>query len=288
MATLEVNGVSLDYVEKGQGDPLLLVHGSASDRRTWRHQLAPFGERFRVVAYSRRHHWPNDPISEGADYSMAEHVDDLEAVVGALDAGPVHVVGHSYGAFLGLLLSIRSPSLVRSLVLGEPPVLTLVTSDPPKPGELFKLLLTSPRTAVSIVRFGASAVAPATAEARKGRAEEAMLRFGRYVLGREAFEALSEERLEQVRANSMAAEFLGSGFAPLDPDQVRRVRTPTLLVTGSRSPGFFHRLADRLEALLPDCERAEIAGASHISHEDEPGAYNRAVLSFLEERREVA
>jgi hypothetical protein len=53
-----------------------------------------------------------------------------------------------------------------------------------------------------------------------------------------------------TRAN-IKAELLGSGFAPLNADQVRNVETPTLLV-GQRSPGVFHRLTDRLPSgLMP-------------------------------------
>jgi non-heme chloroperoxidase len=62
---------------------------------------------------------------------------------------------------------------------------------------------------------------------------------------------------------------------------VGRVRIPTLLVNGERSPRLFHRLLDRLQALLPDGRRTTIPGASHIMHEDNPAAYNAAVASFL-------
>jgi hypothetical protein len=54
-----------------------------------------------------------------------------------------------------------------------------------------------------------------------------------------------------TRAN-IKAELLGSGFASLNADQVRNVETPTLLVTGQRSPGVFHRLTDWLPSgLMP-------------------------------------
>jgi len=136
------NGATLEYHEVGSGEPLVLVHGSASDYRTWGLQQPALAEHFRVISYSRRYHWPNDPISDGADYSMDEQVGDLQALLHALDAGPAHLVGHSYGAFLALLVAVREPSLVRSLVLAEPPVLTLFVSNTPKLTELLKLMAT--------------------------------------------------------------------------------------------------------------------------------------------------
>ena len=281
MAKLDIHGSLLEYTEQGSGHPLVLIHGSASDCRTWTAQQAEFAKRYRAIAYSRRHHWPNEPIPDGADYSMSEHLDDLETLVGALDAAPAHLVGHSYGAFLALLLAIRKPHLVRSLVLTEPPVVTLFVGNPPKVSEILKLLATRPRTALAILKFGATGIGPATAAAKRGDLKTAMLIFGKAVLGPDAFGRLPESRLEQVRVNSFRAEFLGSGFVPLDARRIRGVEAPTLLITGRRSPALFHRLADGLSELLPHVQRVEIDNASHIVHEDNPSAYGEAVSRFL-------
>ena len=288
MARVNANGIALEYAELGGGEPLVLVHGSASDCRTWHLQQEALAERFRVVTYSRRYHWPNEPIADGADYAMAEHVADLRAVLHALDAAPAHLVGHSYGAFVCLLLAQRDPSLVHTLVLAEPPVITLFVSNTPKPLELLKLLATRPRTAAAIIKLGATGLGPATAAAGRGNMEEAMRLFGTAALGREAYHSLSEARREQVRVNLIPAELLGSGFPPLEAERLRGVTTPTLLLTGQSSPQVFHRLADRLEELVPRTERAEIPNASHIMHEDNPSAFSAAVLSFVERHRHAA
>jgi pimeloyl-ACP methyl ester carboxylesterase len=281
MARLDVNGTTLEYVEKGTGEPVVLVHGSASDYRTWQAQLDEFGRRYETLAYSRRHHWHNEPIPDGADYSMEQHVDDLHAFLQSLNKAPVHLVGHSYGAFLCLLLAIREPGLARTLVLAEPPVITLFVSNVPKPSEILTLLLSRPRTAVSIMKLGATGMSPATAAAKRGDMEAAMRIFGKAVLGPEFYSRLSPSRLEQVRANAIKAEFLGSGFVRLDNEKLREMPIPALLVTGRSSPRVLHRLVDRLEELLPHTERVEIGGASHIMHEDNASDYNKAVLSFL-------
>lgn len=281
MPKVSVNHTSLEYIEQGNGDPLVLVHGSASDYRTWQPQKDELGKRYRVIAYSRRYHQPNEPILDGIDYSMTEQLDDLQGLLDSLSAVPAHLVGHSYGAFLCLLLAIREPNLVRSLVLAEPPVITLFVSNTPKPLEILKLMVTRPRTAAAILKFGATGISPATAAAEQDDMIEAMRLFGTAVLGREYYGQLSESRLEQVHANSIKTEFLGSGFARIDADQIRDVHIPTLLLNGEHSPALFHRLTDRLEELLPRCERLKIPAASHIMHEDNPSAYSEAVLSFL-------
>ncbi len=276
-----INGAELATSDEGEGIPLVLVHGSAADLRTWKSQQGPFSTRYRVVTYSRRYHRPNAPIPPDADYSMPEHAADLTALLEAVDDGPAHVVGHSYGAFVALLVAIQSPHLVRSLVLAEAPVVTLFISDPPRPAELLKLVATRPATAGSLVRFAATGLNPARKAAKRGDLEGAIARFGPAVLGVDAFRDLAPERLQQVYDNTTAAEFLGSGFVPVADEAVAGVTAPTLLVTGSRSPRLWDHVADRLEALLPNVERIEIAGASHMMHEDDAPAFNAAVLEFL-------
>lgn len=283
MARVEVRGTALEYDEAGEGKPLVLVHGSASDLRTWHGQREAFAKRYRAIAYSRRYHWPNAAIAEGVDYSMLQHVDDLQALLRALGAVPAHLVGHSYGAFLCLLLALRDPSLVRSLVLAEPPAITLFVSNVPRPLEILKLMATRPRTAAAIIRFGARGAVPAQKAFRRGDAETAVRTFGDAVFGPGGFARIPESLRRQVRDNlpNIKAELLGSGFAPLHGAGLRALRAPTLLVTGQRSIALFRLLADRLAELLPRVERAEIPGAAHAMHEDNATAFNAAVLAFL-------
>ena len=144
LRTVMVEGTALAYREQGEGAPVVLVHGSASDLRSWDQQLPAIGASYRTIAYSRRYARPNRDIEPGADDPMLPHVDDLAALLQALGAAPAHLVGHSWGAFICLLAAIRHPELVRSLVLAEPPVLSLFISTPPRAAELLPLLVRRP------------------------------------------------------------------------------------------------------------------------------------------------
>lgn len=184
--TVDVDGAALAYREHGEGAPLVFVHGSASDLRTWEQQLPTIGRSYRAIAYSRRYARPNEDIQPDADDQMLPHVDDLVALLRVLDAAPAHLVGHSWGGFICLLTAIRHPQLVRSLVLGEPPVLTLFTSVPPRPTEMLRLLVRRPGTARAILSFGARTHLPAQKAFRRGDDEAAFLRMSHGVLGKEA------------------------------------------------------------------------------------------------------
>jgi pimeloyl-ACP methyl ester carboxylesterase len=284
--SVAVDGTALAYREQGEGDPVVFVHGSSSDLRSWEQQLPEIGMSYRAIAYSRRYARPNPDIEPGVDDQMLPHVSDLATVLRGLDAAPAHLVGHSWGGFICLLAAIRHPELVRSLVLQEPPVLSLVMSTPPRPGEVLKLLVRRPRTARAVLRFTALTYLPAAAAFRRGDDEAALERFAHGALGRDTYARLPEARRRQARENiaTLRAQLLGAGFPPLSDDDVRSVRVPTLLMTGARSPAFLLRLTDCLHALLPDVERCEIAAASHVMTEENPRAVNAAILAFLARR----
>lgn len=284
MVKIDVNGAELNYSEKGTGDPLVLVHGSASDYRAWQSQHDEFANHFRTINYSRRYHYPNTEIPEGMEYLMDEHVEDLRALIKSLGVAPAHVVGHSYGGFLSLLMAIREPSLVRSLVLIEPPAITLFVSSNPKPGELLKLLLTRPRTALAIIKFGATGVEPSKKAFRNNDMEAGVRIFADAVLGKNATKTASSVRRQQAEANlgNIKAEILGPGMLKLDPADVSRLEVPTLLIQGEKSIPMFHRILDRLEELLPNVRRETIRGARHNVQEDNPAEFNEVALRFLE------
>lgn len=282
--TISINGVEFKTVDidKGSGETILFVHGSNNDYRTWTPQLEALSDNFRTISYSRRYHYPNETIPETADYSMAEQLDDLDAFIKQLDVEKVHLVGHSYGAFLGLLLAIRDSSAIQSLTLIEPPVFTLFISIPPKPQEILGLLLTRPRTAIAIIRFATTGLNPASEAAKRNDMEKAFQIFGKAILGENTFNNLSPERLEQARANNFKAELLGSGFLPLDEADIARVSVPTVLVNGADSPALFHRFNERLHDLLPNSTQLIIPQASHIVHQDNALAFNTHLRAFIE------
>jgi pimeloyl-ACP methyl ester carboxylesterase len=282
---VSVNGVTLAYREQGVGEPVVLVHGG-SDLRIWEHQEAAVAYAFRSIAYSRRYARPNADIEPGIDDQMLPHVEDLAALLNALRAAPAHLVGHSWGGFVALLTAVRHRNLVRSLVLVEPPVISLFVSTPPKPTEILQLLVTRPSLAASIIKFGITAIGPAQQAFRRGDDEAALQAFSAGVLGRDAFAKMSPARRQQLRDNEkvIRAQLLGAGFPALTDKEVRNVDLPVMLVVGKNSPPLFHHLSRRLQELLPRSELVTIANASHIVQDDNPTAFNEALLTFLGNR----
>ena len=284
-SSLAINGTTLAFREMGEGPPLVLVHGGVSDMRTWNNQVSPFGEHYRTIVYSRRYHLPNPPISPDAPDPIQNHVDDLSSLIETLDACPANIVAHSWGALTAIILAMQRPELMHSLVLIEPPIVSMHVHVPPKLSQMVRLFLRNPKLAIAIAKLGGGALAPAEKAFRKGDDKLAIEIFGRGVLGNQRFVSLSAERYQQVWDNrgTDRAQALYKGFPDLISASFEKVIHPVLLVAGSESPDVFRLLNIDLVKRLPNAKNKVIHGASHIVQEDAPLALNEPVLSFLDE-----
>jgi non-heme chloroperoxidase len=276
---IAIDGAELHYVMQGEGEPVVLVHGSLGDYRTWANQLPVLAERYRVVAYSRRFHFPSQGDETAGDYTVAQHAADLAALIEGLDLGPVHLVAESYGASVALLCAHHYPHLVRSLVIGEPPLVHWL-ADLPGGAELLEDYLDG------VIR-------PAQAACRAGDAEEAVEHFFDGNIGREgAFAQLPPPVREPLLDNApallldllaatAAMEDGDDYFGPLTPERAADIACPTLLLAGGRSPELFRLITDALATRLPAASLTTIPRAAHAMAAGQPKAYNRAVLDFL-------
>ncbi|MEH2587766.1 alpha/beta fold hydrolase [Bradyrhizobium sp. AZCC 1721] len=266
---VQVNGLTLHYIELGQGTPVVLVHGTLEDYRTWDGQLEALSKGYRLISYSRRYHYPNQGPKDSTDFSVTIHARDLAAFIKALNLTPVHLVGHSYGAFIAFLVARDHPEAIRSLTLGEPPIMPLLKTTPE--GDA---LLTA-----AITR------SIATSEAfKQGNDEEGVRRFVNGVLGEGSYEKLPPSVLKRLMDNAQELKGAASSrnlHPPTTCEDVQKVKAPTLLIDGERSPKMFRLINDRLEHCLPSVERATIPAASHQMEVENPQAFNETVLAFI-------
>jgi pimeloyl-ACP methyl ester carboxylesterase len=110
------DGTSIAYRASGDGDPLLLVHGSGTSGADWLFLLPFLRERFTVVTMDRR---GRGASGDGREYAMEREAEDVLAVLDAVDGELL--VAHSYGALCSIRAAERTERL-RRLVLYEPPI----------------------------------------------------------------------------------------------------------------------------------------------------------------------
>src|ERR1700759_404272 len=121
MQSLRVNGTEMPYSEVGQGHPLVCVHGTLGDFRTWYAVLGPLTRKHRVIAVSLRHFFPEHWDGVATDhYRMAHHVADTIAFIEQIEPKPIDLMGHSRGGHIAFRVAQQRPDLLRKLVLADP------------------------------------------------------------------------------------------------------------------------------------------------------------------------
>jgi esterase len=268
MQTLRVNGYDMAYLEIGQGPPLVCVHGTLGDFRTWSAVFGPLSKTRRVISVSLRRFFPEHWDGVGDDYLMAQHVSDVIALIERLDAGPVDLMGHSRGGHISFRVAEQRPELLRKLILAEPGGELDPSLDPAAaPGP-------SPRAA----RIAASAE-----KISGGDIDGGLTVFFDMIEGKGAWARLPAAAKQQLRDNAFTLiGQVGENRQPYTRAGAESIRTPTLFVGGAVTKGALPAVLRALAAHVPGAKTEMIPGAGHWMFGQAPQEFCKIVLAFLE------
>lgn len=265
---LPLGEVELNVGIAGQGPTIVLVHGSWDDHSAWNEVAGILARRWRVVAHDRRGHGKSS--EPGGQGRISQDVADLHGVIDAFGPGPVHLVGHSYGACVALLYAARHPDRLASVCLHEPP--------------LFGVLARTPAHA-PLARAASEAMARAAARIEAGDAAGGARIFAEQVaLSGQAWEDAMDAPLRALWI-AHAATWLDQSRDPerlaLSPELLADSPLPVLLTQGGTSPAAFGPGVDRLAAATPRATRRVLAEAGHFPHITHPQAFANCLDEFL-------
>lgn len=263
-AQLERDGTTLHYDVTGSGRPLVLLHAGIADRRMWDPQRSALCDQYRVIRYDMRG-FGNTRLSSGP---FAHHR-DLVALLDELKAEQATLVGASMGGAVALNAALARPERVEALVLVDAAIhgyndwseefraFGRAEDDALDRGDLDAAVELNVR--MWLDRPGRS---PVSAEA------VSLVR----TMQRRAFELqLAEPRAEEETLEPMADE------------RLHEVNVPTLVVTGEDDAPDFQKIAERLAHAIPHTRTGVIQGAAHLPSLEQPDAFNRMLVDFLED-----
>ena len=267
MPVVEINGTPLSYETTGEGEPLVLVHGSWGESTMWGFVSPGLAETFRVVTYDRRGHGQSGgPPSEG---TVHDDVADLAALIEGLDLGPAHVCGSSYGTNITLRLAIERPDLVRRVAGHEPPLLALLAGHPEHTA-IFEETTASLDAVRKHLECGS-------------HARGAELFVEEVAIGRGMWALLPPEMQDNFTHHGPT--FLGELRDPdafaIDVDVLAAISMPLLLTDGDASPPMFAPIIACLAASLPDAHWHTFAGTGHVPQLTHLDEYVATITGFL-------
>lgn len=261
MPRLQLDDVELYFESSGQGVPLLLIHGLGASTRDWKHQISRFSDRFRVLTIDLRGHGQSS--KPPGPYSIAQFSRDIAALLRAVGASAAHVVGHSLGGMIAFELAVSEPEMIRSLIV--------VNSGPEIP--MNKL---SERMRVYLNIFLRRTVVHTMGMRQLGK-----------ILGKKLFpnsdqRDLRESFVERWAENDKRA-YLDSLAAALDwsvSSDLQNITCPTLIVASDNDYTSLEFKKAYTEK-IPIAQLVVIPDSLHFVTLDQPGCFNRAVMSFL-------
>ena len=268
MSRMDVDGLRWEVRVRGAGRSVLLLHGFTGRGTAWGGFTETLARSFRVITVDLPGHGRSD-AAEPARVSVERTADDLATILARLDATPAGVVGYSLGARIALRLAIAHPGCVGRLVL-ESPSAGLATAP-----ERAERRTADEALAARIERDGIPAFV-AEWERQPVFASQASLPVP-------VATRIRAMRLANT-PSGLAASLRGAGQGAMEPlfDGLPAVGVPTLVITGVLDDRGRPR-AERVATGIPRSRLALVERAGHTPHDEQPRAFRRLALDFLQE-----
>ncbi len=246
MQKFSSDGVEIAYIDEGEGTPVLLIHGFASNVTTnwidtgWVATLTKAG--YRVIAYDNRGHGQSAKLYDLEAYGAPIMAEDARRLLDHLGIDQAHVVGYSMGSRIGAFLAFAHPARVRSLVFGG--------------------------LGLNMVR-GVAGTGPVAHALEAASIDEVTNSTAR------TFRAFAEQTKSDLKA---LAACIRSSRARITPEALATLTCPVLVVVGERD--VIGGSPSGLAALIPGARAVQLPGRDHMKAVGDKD-FKQAVLDFF-------
>lgn len=249
MQSFDSDGVRIAYVDEGEGEPVLLIHGFASNVATnwrdahWLRTLTKAGRR--AVAFDCRGHGQSEKLYEPSLYGAPMMAEDARLLLDHLGIARADVMGYSMGARIAAFLAFAHPERVRSLVLAG--------------------------AGINFVH-GMVGSGPLARALEAPRIEDVSNDTAR------SFRAFAEQTKSDLKA--LAACIRGPR-EKITPENLAELTVPTLVAVGSND--VIAGSGEELASLIPGAQLLDIEGRDHMKAVGD-ARFKQGVLDFLTSR----
>ncbi|MDH3588884.1 MAG: alpha/beta hydrolase [Gammaproteobacteria bacterium] len=257
MPRATVNGIEMFYEERGEGCPLVLVHGLGTGSADWEFQFPALAKKYHVIAPDQRGFGQTE--KPPGPYSIGQFADDLRSLLDHLGLTRVHLCGISMGGAVAFQFAVDNPRRVLSV--------TTINSQPS-----FELNTMTKRLMVWTRRMMARHL---------GLERESRIQLYRNFPGprNRAIRRRLAGRFQNDLEPYLAGIDAVAGWTVVD--RLDQIRVPVMFLVGERD--FTHpEEKAHFARMIADARVVVLAGARHAMHLERPAEVNAAILSFLE------
>ena len=284
MPSLQIDkNVSINYQCQGEGETIVLIHGLGANLAFWYLGISTLlAKQYRVISYDLRGHGRSSMPASG--YTLPEMAQDLNALLDHLGVDQAHVVGHSFGARVALMLVIAQPNLVKTLTIADTQISCLqdqirlrdwphwdmwkrqlqeqgFDKFPPTDEYIdYRMLVHFNKFNGNFTQGTLNRKRRAPSLKRRDMGKRGTLRWERLMKSTSAKKAFGEDH--QITA-----------------EQIKQIRVPTLAIFGEYS----HCLSSckRLNEYIPTCRVKILSEVGHFLPAIKPRLFVRALRRFL-------
>jgi 2-hydroxy-6-oxo-6-(2'-carboxyphenyl)-hexa-2,4-dienoate hydrolase len=282
---VSVEGIRTRYFDAGEGEPVLMIHGGRIGDESAPGNAEEFEYNFPAIVDAGYRAISVDKLGQGytdnplhdEGYSLRGQAEHMAQFIRVLDAGPVHLIGHSRGAYIACRVALDFPDLVRSCVLID------TNSSSPGPGRNEIVFACNPHPAGT---RAASEWVFRNYSFRGDHVTASWLDQVAKILAQKKYEVairkMKAEGLTETVFNPMLSEDREELFARLAMEGLLR---PTLLIWAFNDPtatlDLGYGLFDLIGRHTPRCQMHIVNEAGHFSFREQPAVFNRVVVEFL-------
>jgi 2-succinyl-6-hydroxy-2,4-cyclohexadiene-1-carboxylate synthase len=249
---VESSGEQIYFESVGTGDPVVLLHGSGGNHAVWYQQVPVLAQKYRVITWDQRGFGRSTNVKRQA--SIANAVQDFEALLVHLGIPRAHVVGQSMGGWTAMGFALKHPERVRSLVLAD----TIAGAFTPE----------ATRAAESALKRPGPDQLPITRHPGLSDALGA----------RDPAKAFLYRQMGGPSPPGMRENLYQTSY-PLD--DIRRISVPVLMIVGADDQTFPPAAIRSVAAEIKGAKVVELPDAGHSPYFETPAAWNEVVVNFL-------